>query len=121
MAEKDELGEPVKSARRGISKRIGYTVLDRNWRCGRARSTSSRPMALALVVVEVKTRRSDGFGHPFEAIDARKRRGCGGSRIAWIAEHRERVQGRRLRLDADRADGADPATARSSILDLELS
>ena len=36
----------------------------------RARSTSSSRAAGELVVVEVKTRRGDGFGHPFEAIDA---------------------------------------------------
>lgn len=52
----------------------GYRVLERNWRCrhGEIDIVASREGVLAFV--EVKTRTSDAFGHPFEAITEAKLR-----------------------------------------------
>ena len=74
-----------------------------------------------LVVVEVKTRRGEGFGHPFEAIDARKRTRLWRLAVEWAAAHRDAVQGRRLRIDAIGLTGADPRTARlEHLIDVEV-
>ena len=74
-----------------------------------------------MVIVEVKTRRGEGFGHPFEAIDARKRARLWRLATAWVADHRDVVQRRRLRIDAIALVGADPDTARlEHIVDVEV-
>lgn len=54
----------------------GYNVVDRNWRCaaGELDLVVVRPTTagLELVVVEVKTRSSDRFGSPLEAVGTEK-------------------------------------------------
>jgi putative endonuclease len=111
MAAKDVLGRAGEDRAARYLESCGYAVLDRNWRIrdGELDLVVARPGE--LVVVEVKTRRGEGFGHPFEAIDDRKQRRLWRLAVAWIAAHPEQAQGRRLRLDAVAIVGADPATA----------
>ncbi|GAA2013289.1 YraN family protein [Microbacterium ulmi] len=111
MADKDVLGRAGEDRAVRYLESLGYEILDRNWR---ARDGELDVVAAShgeLVVVEVKTRRTDGFGHPFEAIDSRKLRRLWRLAIAWIAAHPQQVQGRRLRIDAIGLIGADPASA----------
>lgn len=111
MADKDLLGRAGEDrAARHLESR-GYAVLDRNWRGADGELDLVVATADELVVVEVKTRRGDGYGHPFEAIDERKRRRLRRLTMAWVASHPELVQGRRIRIDAIGLIGADPATA----------
>ncbi|MEZ3161278.1 YraN family protein [Microbacterium sp. BWT-B31] len=112
MADKDILGRAGEDrAARHLESR-GYTVLERNWRTREGEIDLVALDDRALVVVEVKTRRSDGFGDPLEAVDERKRRRLWRLAMAWIAAHPDLAQGRRLRLDAIGLTGPDPATAR---------
>ena len=75
----------------------GYRVLDRNWRC--------REGELDLVVAgdgvvafcEVKTRRSDAFGAPFEAVTVTKQRRLRVLAARWLDGHPQR--GAQLRFD----------------------
>jgi putative endonuclease len=60
----------------------------------------------------VKTRRSDRFGHPFEAIDERKRQRLWRLAFAWARDHSDIARSRGLRLEAIGLIGDDPATAR---------
>ncbi len=62
-----------------------------------------------LAFVEVKTRRTLDFGHPFEAIDERKRQRLWRLAHAWVREHPWRAGGCALRLEAIGIVGADPA------------
>lgn len=71
---KDELGAAGEAIAADFLRRRGHVVLDRNWRAPHGRGeldlvTLDRGW---IVVVEVKTRSSLDYGHPFEAIDARK-------------------------------------------------
>lgn len=52
----------------------GFTVLHRNWRHGRHEIDIVARDGRFLVVVEVKTRSSDRWGHPEEAVDRAKQR-----------------------------------------------
>ncbi|HWM16290.1 MAG TPA: YraN family protein [Microbacterium sp.] len=111
MAAKDVLGRAGEDRAARYLEERGYVVLDRNWRIreGELDLVVARPGE--LVVVEVKTRRGDGFGHPFEAIDDRKQSRLWRLAVAWIAAHPDQAQGRRLRLDAVAIIGPDPAIA----------
>ena len=91
-------------------ERCGYAVLDRNWRISEGELDLVVARRAELVVVEVKTRRGEAFGHPFEAIDARKQSRLWRLAFAWVAAHPAEAQGRRLRLDAIAIVGPDPAT-----------
>ena len=121
MAQKDAPGREGELRAARYFEERGFAVLARNWRC----RTGEIDLVVAsedhLVVVEVKTRRGEGFGHPLEAIDARKRARLWRLAVAWTAENRHAVQGRRLRIDAVGLTGPDPRTARlEHIVDVEI-
>lgn len=75
----------------------GYEVVARNWRCSQGELDLVLRRGDTLVFAEVKTRTSDRFGHPTEAVTVLKQR-----RIRRLAQrfcadtgHRARV----LRFD----------------------
>lgn len=109
MAAKDDLGRAGENRAARHLEALGYTVVDRNWRCPQGEIDIVAVRERRLSVIEVKTRRTDDFGHPFEAIDARKRRRLWGLAHAWAAAHPDVAAGRGLRLEAIGIVGADPA------------
>jgi putative endonuclease len=111
MADKDILGRAGEARAARYFTDLGYTVLDQNWRCAQGELDLVVARGSELVFVEVKARRSEGFGHPFHALDRRKRARLWRLSVAWIAEHRTAVQGRRTRIDAIGLTGRDPETA----------
>jgi len=60
----------------------GLEVLERNWRCDQGELDIVARDGDTLVFCEVKTRRSDRFGSPLEAVTRAKAAGCAGSRCA---------------------------------------
>ena len=103
MADKDVLGRAGEERAARYYESLGFAVLARNWRAPGGE--------LDLVVVEVKTRSSEAFGHPFEAVGEVKKARLWRLAMAWIAAHPASAQGRRLRIDAIGLIGPDPATA----------
>ena len=65
----------------------GYTVLDRNWRCRDGELDLVVARGSVVVFCEVKTRRSDAFGQPFEAVTLAKQRRLRTLATRWLAEH----------------------------------
>ncbi|MET0628847.1 MAG: YraN family protein [Acidimicrobiia bacterium] len=76
----------------------GFAVVDRNWRCrdGELDLVVARPGL--VVFCEVKTRRSDQFGAPFEAVTATKQRRIRGLAARWLSEHPD-ARAAQLRFD----------------------
>lgn len=109
MAAKDELGRAGEERAAQHLRRHGYTVLDRNWRCAQGEIDIVATCGGHLAIVEVKTRRSAAYGHPFEAIDARKRHRMWGLAQAWRAHHPDLAGGLSIRLEAIGIIGKDPA------------
>jgi putative endonuclease len=109
MAAKDELGRAGEQRAAQHLTQRGYAVLDRNWRCGQGEIDIVASHGPHLAVVEVKTRRSVAFGHPFEAIDERKRRRLWGLACAWQAAHPDLARGLVVRIEAIGIIGTDPA------------
>lgn len=111
MAAKDDLGRAGEDRAAAHLAHLGYDILERNWRCIQGEIDIIARRDGVIAVVEVKTRRSDRFGHPFEAIDARKRQRLWRLAYAWAHDHTDLARGRRIRLDAIGIIGDDAATA----------
>jgi putative endonuclease len=121
MAAKDVLGRAGEDRAARYFEDSGYRILARNWRCREGELDLVAVRDRDIVVVEVKTRRGEAFGHPFEAIDSRKRQRLWRLAAAWTAAHPAEVQGRRLRIDAVGLTGPDPATATlEHLVDVEV-
>jgi len=88
----------------------GHRVVDRNWRGRRGELDLVTVDRGEVVAVEVKTRTSLDFGHPFEAIDRRKLHRVHRLAREWCATHR--MSPTRVRVDAVAVivwrDGARP-------------
>jgi putative endonuclease len=69
----------------------GYTVVDRNWRCSDGELDLVARGAQVLVFCEVKTRSSNRFGTPAEAVTPTKARRIRRLAARWLAEHRQRA------------------------------
>jgi putative endonuclease len=52
----------------------GWRIVGENWRCALGEVDIVAMDGPSLVIVEVRTRRTDRFGPPEDSIDARKRR-----------------------------------------------
>ncbi len=65
----------------------GMAVLDRNWRCDAGEIDLVLRDGHVLVVCEVKTRSSEEFGTPHEAVDGEKRDRLGVLAQRWAADH----------------------------------
>jgi len=108
MAAKDVLGRAGEDRAARYLIGCGYEILDRNWRCPQGEIDIVAAIDGLLCVVEVKTRRSAAFGHPFEAVDARKRRRLWQLAHAWCDAHPDQACGREVRLEAIGIIGAEP-------------
>jgi putative endonuclease len=68
----------------------GYEVLDRNWRCASGEIDLVCARTGVLVICEVKTRHTDAFGSPLEAVTFAKQRRLRRLAGAWLAQHPRR-------------------------------
>ncbi len=67
----------------------GYAVLDRNWRCSEGEIDIVARDGATLIVCEVKTRSSEAFGTPVEAITSIKAGRLSRLGWRWVAAHPE--------------------------------
>ena len=73
MAAHNELGKWGEDCAADYLQRMGYTILERDWKSGHHDLDIIANDEDTLVIIEVKTRRSRLFGNPEEAIDYKKR------------------------------------------------
>jgi putative endonuclease len=74
-------GEALAAAR---LEQAGWRILARNWRFGHREIDLIVERDGIVAFVEVKTRAGPAFGHPAEAITARKRRDLARAAQAWV-------------------------------------
>lgn len=74
MAEHNELGKDGEDEATLFLKKQGYTILERDWKYGRRDIDiiALDETEATLVFVEVKTRKSDEFTEPEQAVDVKK-------------------------------------------------
>ncbi len=87
MNAKDVLGRHGEQLAAEYLERSGIRVLDRNWRCAEGEIDIVAAQRRVLVVCEVKTRSSERFGTPLEAITRQKQRRLRRLAICWVVAH----------------------------------
>ena len=87
MRAKDVLGRTGEELAADYLTAAGYAVIERNWRCRQGEIDLVARDGATLVVVEVKTRSSLDFGHPFEAVSSAKLTRLYLLAAAWARAH----------------------------------
>lgn len=98
MAHNIELGRTGEQIAVDHLTERGMRVIERNWRCRLGEIDIVANDGDDTVFVEVKTRTSDRYGHPFEAITRVKLARLRRLAVAWCAE--TDAAPHRIRLDA---------------------
>lgn len=80
-------------------ERRGYRLVGANVRVGRYELDLVLRRGHTLLVVEVKEKSGDAYGHPFEMIDAEKARRVHSAAWGWYAAHPE-ARGLELAVEA---------------------
>lgn len=98
MSKPHALGRRGESIAAAHLERAGWRILARNFRLGHKEIDLVARCRGIVAFVEVKTRAGLGYGHPLEAITAKKRREIATVARAWIA--RNGREGESYRFDA---------------------
>ena len=110
MRAKDLLGRRGEELAAGFLEAQGMRIVDRNWRCPEGEIDIVALDGDALVIAEVKTRKSLAYGHPFEAVGTDKLARLHRLASAWCRDHELRMPLRRGDVIAVLADGGgEPA------------
>lgn len=91
MRAKDALGKYGEDLAVDYLQRQGLVVLARNWRCAIGEIDVVAREGTRLVICEVKTRSSEAFGSPIEAVGPRKVRRLRQLAIRWLDEQQIHV------------------------------
>lgn len=86
-------------------RRLGYEIVERNWRCEHGEIDVVARLGDIVVFCEVKARRTSGFGGAAAAVDHRKQRRIRRLAAAWLAERQ--VRGVEVRFDVVAITGVD--------------
>ena len=85
MNARQQFGRAAEAAAARHLERRGWSLLGRNVRVGRGELDLIARRGSVLAFVEVKARRSAGYGAPEDAVDARKRRQVARLAELWLA------------------------------------
>ena len=88
-----ELGRNGEDLAAAHFERLGYTIIQRNFRCSAGEVDIVAERDGTIVFCEVKTRRTDRWGQPSEAVDHRKRARIRRLGATWLAENGPRRSG----------------------------
>ena len=80
-----------------LYERDGYEVIERNFTCPEGEIDLIARKGRTLVVCEVKTRRTDYFGDPSEAVTPAKQARLRRLAMIWLSQRR--ANGMKLRFD----------------------
>ena len=88
MAKHFDLGKQGEQVALQYLLNKGYIIHHHNWRYGKIEIDLIAEKDERIVFVEVKTRSSLAFGHPFEAITPVKAQRLQRLALAWLATHK---------------------------------
>jgi putative endonuclease len=87
MHTKDQLGIDGENYAARYLLGAGFQIVDRNWRCSDGEIDILAVEGSTFVVIEVKTRATDAFGQPYEAVTWRKAARLRRLTAQWLREH----------------------------------
>ncbi|NUS74085.1 MAG: YraN family protein [Corynebacteriales bacterium] len=87
----------------------GYAILGRNWRCAQGELDIIARDGPVVVFCEVKTRRSERFGPPEEAVNAAKMKKLRAAASQWLAKSNLHRVGVRFDVLSVRPHSCGPA------------
>lgn len=87
MHPKDVLGRDGERLAAEYLERMGFRILDRNYRCAEGELDIVAAERRVLVACEVKTRSGVAFGAPIEAISRRKLARIRKLAVRWVIAH----------------------------------
>ncbi len=88
------LGEQGEAIAEKYLIRKGYSILERNWKNRHEEIDIIARADAQLVIVEVKSRSSKAFGHPYESIGIRKQRLLVNAAEAYIIKYNSTLETR---------------------------
>jgi putative endonuclease len=97
MDTRSVLGRSGEDLAASLYERDGYRIVARNFRCSQGEIDVLAARGCTLVICEVKTRSTDFFGDPVEAVGPRKQARLRRLAAAWLAENP--APGMELRFD----------------------
>jgi putative endonuclease len=83
----------------------GFQIVARNWRVRAGEIDVIARRGPLLVFCEVKTRRGNTYGEPFEAVTARKQARLRSLASQWLAQHPGRADDLRFDVASVRPNG----------------
>jgi putative endonuclease len=95
---KDALGRYGEDVAAAYLVDRGLSILERNWRCEQGELDIVARDGSTLVVCEVKTRSGVAYGHPLEAVTARKAARLRRLAARWLVDHELNVPAVRIDL-----------------------
>ena len=87
MSNHSDIGRKGENMAVNYLKDKGYIILETNWRHGRAEIDIIVKKHEQIIFVEVKTRRSDAYGFPEEAVNESKQNKMQEAAEAYLDEH----------------------------------
>ncbi len=75
-----------------VFRRLGFEVVERNYRCRAGEIDLIAARGPLVVFCEVKTRRTDRYGEPSEAVTHLKRARLRRAAASWLAERKPRTK-----------------------------
>jgi putative endonuclease len=108
--ETGQIGESIAASY--LQRTLGWTILHRNWRCYRGELDIIALHSRTLVMVEVRTKRSERFGTLAEAITYRKLK-----QVRRVAEYFLTVEAARFEHCAMRFDVVLVGLKRRQVID----
>ncbi|MFN2389292.1 MAG: YraN family protein [Actinomycetota bacterium] len=88
MDARPALGRAGESAACDLYRRAGFTIVERNYRCSAGEIDVVARRGDTVVFCEVKTRMTERWGEPYEAVDHRKRARLRRLAAIWLGERR---------------------------------
>jgi len=87
MAASHDFGRACEALAAADLARRGWTILDRNYRAGRAEIDLIARLGRTVAFIEVKGRRDTRYGDPLDAITPAKRSEIGRVARVWLERH----------------------------------
>jgi putative endonuclease len=88
MNARQVLGRAGEDAAAGLLASMGFHIVDRNWRCPSGEMDLVATKDKVVVFCEVKTRNSESYGVPAEAVGWSKQQRLRRIGAQWLTSHR---------------------------------